>query len=220
MLENIFILPLEYVAKILYLKIYSLISNYGISLFILSIISNIFMIALMRLVSRFSDRESKMQEILIPQIQKIKSESKGEKRHRRISTLYKRYSYHPIMGMRSAVPVLAQLPFLFAAYVMLNNLEAIKGVSFLLVANLGEPDAILAGIHILPLLMTIVNIATALVTKEFSLREKLQANFIAVFFLVLLYNASSALIIFWTTNNLLLLIRTLTKHFTEKETKL
>lgn len=212
MLEYIFVTPLEYAAKALYLLIYNLTSNYGISLLILSVISNLLMIAAIKAVSRFADRETKIQKILQPQILKIKQESRGEEKHRRITRLYKRYSYHPIYNLRAAIPVFVQLPFLFAAYIMFSRLEAINGVSFLFIGNLKEPDAILAGINLLPFVMTAVNIITALITKDFTLKEKLQANVIAILFLVLLYGAPSALLLFWTTNNVLLLVRTLVKQ--------
>lgn len=209
MLEHILIKPLEYVARITYLSIYDLTLNYGLSLLVLSVVSYIFMSSIMRLVTRFSERETIIQNIINPQVKKIKMESNGVEQHQRIARLYKRYSYHPILSLRSVVPFLIQLPFLFAAYIMLNNLDVIRGVSFFVINDISKPDSLLFGINLLPFLMTIIYIITVLLTKKSNLRDKMQAMFVAVLFLAILYKASAALIIFWTMNNVLSLIRTI-----------
>jgi membrane protein insertase Oxa1/YidC/SpoIIIJ len=214
---NILTNALEMTAKFAYLKIYALTSNFGISLLLLSLVSSMLMILLMRAAKKYPERESKVQGIISPMISKIKNESRGEERHHRISELYRKYAYHPILGLRSAIPVLIQLPFLFAAYIMLSNLSELKGVGFLFVRNLGAPDALLQGNNILPFIMTVVNMTTAIITVSFSSRDKMQACVIALLFLVLLYSAPSALLVFWTMNNITLLIRTVAKQIMRRE---
>ncbi|MBQ7560342.1 MAG: YidC/Oxa1 family membrane protein insertase, partial [Synergistaceae bacterium] len=81
------------------------------------------------------------------------------------------------------------------------------GVSFFGIKDLSKPDALLAGINILPILMTFFNILATLTTKKFTKRERVQAFVIAALFLVMLYNAPSALLIYWTTNNFIMLLK-------------
>jgi membrane protein insertase Oxa1/YidC/SpoIIIJ len=52
--------------------------------------------------------------------------------------LYRRYRYHPILALRSALPLFFQLPFLFAAYHALNGLEELSGVSFWIINDLSK----------------------------------------------------------------------------------
>ena len=208
MLHDLFITPIAKISEFIYLTIYALIGNYGISLLLLSIFSSVCIYFLTKLFSLYPHREKQLQSILQPQIEKIKKESTGAERHYRISNLYKRYSYHPIKQLSSAVPIFIQLPFLLAAYFMLNNLDALKGVEFLLINDLSKPDGLLFNFNILPFIMTFVNVASAFLSRVFSNKQKGQALFIAFIFLVLLYNAPSALLIFWTMNNLIFLMRT------------
>ena len=200
--------PVRVATENVYLFIYAVTGNYGIALLVLSGLSFVLMSGLMAFVGKFAARETKLQEILGPQLRKIKQESRGRERHDRIAGLYRRYRYHPILALRSLVPVFVQLPFLFAAYFMLSELEDIHNQSFLFIRDLSAPDALLAGLNLLPILMTVANIGTALITRGFGTREKVQAGVIAVMFFVLLYSKSSALLLFWTTNNVISLTKT------------
>ena len=110
-----------------------------------------------------------------------------------------------------------QLPFLTAAYFMLDKLTDIVGQAWWLIDDLSSPDALLGGLNLLPLLMTVINIVGAFFIKDFSRRDKIQASVIAVLFLVLLYNASSALLIYWTCNNLWTTISILIKPIIPKK---
>ncbi len=216
MIKQLIFIPLAEIVKLVFLFFFHLTSNYFFSLLLLSLASSFVMIKCMKFFQFLSERETLIQKILSPQIRKIKEENVGGERHHKIAALYKKYSYHPILVLRSAAPVFVQLPFLLAAYYMLSNFEALKGVSFFFIKDLSTPDALVYKINILPFLMTAINIATAFVSNKFSQREKIQAIVIALFFLFLLYNANSAMVIFWTMNNLILLLRTALSRFSKE----
>jgi len=203
MFYKIFVYPFVYAIEKVYIAIYSFTSDYGISLLLLSLITSIVIFFLNKLFAIYPERERRIQEILVPQIARIKHESSGFERHARIKALYKRYSYNPIFAFRAIIPFIIQLPFLLAAYFMLSGLEALQGVSFLVIRDLSAPDRLAAGINLLPIAMTTVNALSALISPQLSKRDKVQALFVALVFLVLLYNASSALLIYWTMNNVL-----------------
>jgi membrane protein insertase Oxa1/YidC/SpoIIIJ len=213
MFYKVVILPAVWLISFIYFHLYSLTGNYGISLLCLSIVSSILILLFSKLFEPLVNREAEIQNIMAPQIQRIKRESKGEMRHRRISNLYQRYQYHPILAFRSAIHLIIQLPFLIGAYFMLSHLLALHGVSFLFFKDLSLPDGLLFGINLLPILMTVVNISTSFISPDFHLRERIQAICIAIFFFALLYSAASALLIFWTMNNLIFLGRTLIKRY-------
>jgi hypothetical protein len=103
------------------------------------------------------------------------------------------------------VPILSlllQIPFFIAAYQFLENLEALKGVSFWFIQDLSLADGLLGGVHFLPILMTLVNILTAFFyTRNGDKAELKQMLIVAVVFLVLLYNLPAALLLYWTMNN-------------------
>ena len=206
MIYDYTIYPIECVYKVIYLCFYSLVDSYGLALILLSIFTSCITHPLMKWASNISRDEKEVQKYLTPQLGKIKAELSGAEQHHTIQRLYKRYGYHPVMAVRSAIGVMLQLPFLMAAYYMLSNLDAIKGISWFLFKDLGQPDTLMAGLNVMPFVMTAVNLLSAYTTAGFTKKDKLQAFVIAGMFLVLLYGAPSALLIYWTFNNLWTLV--------------
>ena len=201
--------PLIMLLKYLYLAIVRVSGSYGASLLFLSLINSLIMLWLGNLIKRYPERESLVQSLMAPKLAEINKEKSPELKHKKTLDLYKKYGYHPILALRSAFPLLLQLPFLFAAYHALSNLGALQAKGFYFVADLSQPDALLWGINLFPILMTAINVITALITPGFGKKDKIQAFIIAALFLLLLYRAASALLIFWTTNNIIFFIRTL-----------
>ena len=205
-LYMITIYPLELIYKYIYLACVSVAGSYGVGLIVMSLVTFIVFVPLKGWAKKAADKERDIQDVLAPQIAKIQSESTGAERQERISKLYKRYSYHPVMAVRSAVGAGLQIPFLMAAYYMISNLKGLEGQSFWFVKDLSKPDALLFGLNLLPILMTLINFATTFTTKDMRKKDRIQAVVIALLFLALLYTAPSALLIYWTCNNILYLL--------------
>lgn len=197
------IFPIECVYKAVYLFLYNYVHDYGIALLCLSLFTYCITHPLQNWASRLQQDEKDLQNVLSVQIDRIKLQFKGVERHNAIKRLYRRYGYHPIMAVRSAIGVGLQIPFLMAAFYMLSDLPDLDGVQWLFLDNLKEPDHLFFEINILPFVMTFVNLLGAVTTKGFSLKDIKQAGIVAVVFLVLLYDAPSALLVYWTTNNFL-----------------
>ena len=197
-----FIFPIETGYRYLYQALHAVTGSYGVSLVLMSLLTTVLITPLMKYANRVQMKEREIQDVLYPQMEKIKAESVGGERHERISRLYRRYAYHPIYSIRSALGVFLQVPFLMGAYYMVRHFSGITGESFGAIADLSRPDGLLGGIHLLPLLMTVINMFSACITPGFGKKEIRQAWVIALLFLVLLYNAPSALLVFWTCNNL------------------
>lgn len=209
LLYEIFILPIEIIYRAIYLGSVELTGNYGLSILVLSAISAVAFIPLGRLAVGMQAGEKKVQQIMAPQIARIRRESRGAERQRRINNLYRRYGYHPLMAIRSAFGVALQIPFLTGAYYMILGLTQLQGQPCLMIADLSQPDGLLWGVNALPIVMTVVNIIATLTTPGLTRKDTLQAIIIAFFFLALLYSAASALLIFWTMNNVFFLLQNL-----------
>ena len=102
LLYEIFILPIEIIYRAIYLGSVQLTGNYGLSILVLSAVSAVAFIPLGRLAVGMQAGEKKVQQIMAPQLARIRSESKGAERQRRINRLYRRYAYHPLLAIRSA----------------------------------------------------------------------------------------------------------------------
>lgn len=212
-LYSLTIYPLELVYKYIYTFCASLTGSYGIGLVALSVCTVVIFTPLKRMASSAQNKEWELQDILQPQIQKISSECSGAERHERIAKLYRRYGYHPVMAIRSAFGVALQVPFLMAAYYMISGLTALQGHSFLFIKDLSQPDGLLSGVNLLPIVMTLVNFAAAFTSKDMRCKDRLQAMVVALLFLWLLYGAPSALLFYWTCNNVIYLMQNLVGMF-------
>lgn len=205
------IYPIECFYKVLYLALSEVLNSYGVALVFLSVVTYLLMRPLMNWAKKFQTDEKNIQAVLAPQLATIKENFSGAQQHEKIQRLYKRYAYHPVLAIRSAAGIILQLPFLMAAYFMLDGLIDIIGQSWWIISDLSEPDKLLGGVNLLPFLMTAINLVGAFLAKDFSGRDKFQSFIIAILFLILLYNAPSALLIYWTCNNLWTTIAILVK---------
>lgn len=209
-------LPLKTVIQAVYDGIQVIVHNKGSALFVLSIVTVMIMLPIEQTVRSVVAREKLIEAILSPQITRIRSSFKGRERNDAIKRLYQRYSYNPLSSIKSTLGILVQIPFLLAAYWMLSDYSALQNYHYSFIDDLSQPDRLLFGINLLPILMTVVNIATTAISR-FQKKEAIQATFIALFFLVLLYDAPSALLLYWTTNNVIHFLRALLKRLKEEK---
>ena len=94
--------------------------------------------------------------------------------------------------------------FLMGSYHMFRHYDAIRGVSFLFIADLGAPDGLLFGINLTPVLMLLSGIASIYATCG-SCREKKETALEWVFAIIsftALYTSPAALSLFWTFYNI------------------
>ena len=188
----------------------------GWAIVALSFICSFLMMPLMKAVAGVVKRETEYQNVILPQIAAIKEKFASDiDRNLHIQSLYSRYSYSPISAVKKVLPLFVQIPFLLLTYFMLKGTAQLSGVAFGLLTNLGEPDHLLSSftfvsnLHLLPLVMTGVNIVTVFGSPGFTKKDMTQAIGIALLFLVMLYTAPSALLLYWTLNNVITMVRTL-----------
>lgn len=209
MFSSFFITPLTAIFDVLYTFSLSITRSYGSALLLLSVLTSILMFPLGKWASKYVIAEKRMQSILAPQIAHINNTYKGKEKNSALSRLYKRYSYSPIYSFRLSLNILIQLPFLFGAYCFLDSYSELKNISFFIFKDLSVSDGLLLGINVMPFIMTIVNVAVAYLSPNFSKRDYIQSYVIALLFLFILYTASSALLIYWTCNNVVSLVKVL-----------
>jgi len=195
--------PIESILETLLVIFIALTGSTFWSIVVLAISVRLLTKPLEKITSVAVKNQAQFEGVLKPQLDAIKHELAGSQRHNAIARLYSRYAYHPIFAVRSLLGLLIQLPFFIAAYFMLSGFTGLSGVMIPVLGDLGSPDTLLLGrFHLLPFIMTFVNIL-ALVTLENSNRKSfLQGLVISFVFLVLLYESSLGLIIYWTTSNL------------------
>ncbi len=210
--------PLELVFELIYKTANQLIDNPGISIIALSLAMNFLVLPLYRRADAIQEEERDTEAKLNKWVTHIKKTFKGDERTMMLQTYYRQNNYSPAHSLRSAVSLFLEIPFFIAAYRFLSGLELLQGASLGPVADLSKPDTLLVigglTIHVLPILMTVVNIiSSAIFSKGYPLKTKIQLYAMAAVFLVLLYNSPSGLAFYWTLNNLFSLFKTIFYKF-------
>lgn len=207
--------PLQVLFEVIYSIANSLIGNMGLSIIALSVAMNFLVLPLYRRADAMQEQERDIEAKLEKGVSHIKKTFKGDERMMMLQTYYRQNNYKPTYVLRGATSLLLQIPFFIAAYNFLSSLEALSGVSFGLISDLSKPDGLLTvfglSINVLPILMTAINlISSAVYSKNYPLKTKIQLYVTALFFLVFLYNSPSGLVFYWTLNNAFSLLKTIT----------
>lgn len=211
-LYNIFIGPIQYLVEVVFATVFELTSSKILSILGVSLIINFLVLPLYRIADGVQEKERKKQKEMEPWVKHIRKTFKGDKRYMILSTYYRQNNYNPIYALRGSFSLLLQIPFFIAAYNFLSSNGLLRGTSFWLFSDLGEPDKLIMigsfAVNVLPILMTLINFVSGTIyTRDFPFKEKLQVYLTAVVFLVLLYNSPSGLVIYWILNNLFSLFK-------------
>ena len=213
--------PIWLLFEIIFRTIYKICNNPGLSILSVSIVMNILVLPMYLKSDALQDEERKKQKSMEYWVKKIRKTFSGDERFMILSEYYRQNDYQPYYVLKSSLSLLLQVPFFIAAYDFLSNLSILQGTSFLMIKDLGSPDALIPvgswHINLLPVLMTVINLSSAYVyTKNGTRKEKIQTVVFALVFLVLLYNSPAGLVFYWTLNNIFSLLKNIVMKMIER----
>ena len=207
-LNGLFIEPIKLIFEFIFTLSYRVTGNEGISIVVLSLVLNILLLPMYKKADEIQNKENELQKKMKPDVDFIKKTFSGDEQFMMLQTYYRQHNYKPIYALRSAISLFLQIPFFIAAYSFLSNLGELENEVFGPIANLSEPDHLLFGLNLLPILMTMVNIVSSMIyAKDQPLKSKIQLYLMALLFLVLLYDTRSALSLYYLLNNVFSLIK-------------
>lgn len=131
---------------------------------------------------------------------------RGRERFFYVRAVHRQHGYHPLSALAGSTDLLVQIVVFAIVYRFLSAHDALAGATFGPVADLAQPDALLGGANLLPLLMTAIN-AIAVWRYSQDVGRRAQGLALAALFLILLYASPSGLVLYWTSNNLFALLR-------------
>ena len=212
MLSTFLIGPLKLVFEIIFQLVYEMVLDPGICIIALSLVMNFLVLPLYRRADAVQEQARDQEAALAPGIAHIKKTFSGNEAFMMLQTYYRQNHYSPLNAFRGSVSLLLEIPFFMAAYQFLSHLDLLTGASFGPIRNLGAPDGLLVlgtlKLNALPILMTLVNFASAAIyLKGYPLKTKIRTYAIAVVFLVLLYDSPAGLVFYWTLNNVFSLLK-------------
>lgn len=177
--------------------------SYGLAIIAFTIIIRLL---LLPLNIKQTKSQAKMQ-IIQPEIKKIQDKYKNDpqKSQQEMMKLYKEHGANPMSG---CLPLLIQMPILFAMYYAFNQLN-LEGISFLWLRDLSKPDRF----YILPVLSTATTYLSSLMImpKGDNPQAKQTSTMntgMAIMMGFMSLNFKSALVLYWVINNLIQMTQT------------
>ena len=198
--------PLGLLFDAVYTFALRIVKSPGMSIVFLSLAINLLVLPMYNRADALQLEEGEEAARLKPGVSHIRKVFRGDERFMMLQTYYRQNHYKPYYALKGSLSLLLQIPFFIAAYNYLSGLQAIQGVAFGPIRDLGAPDGLIriggVAVHLLPILMTGINLVSgAIYTKGMPLKSKIQLYGMALIFLVLLYPSPSGLVFYWTLNN-------------------
>jgi YidC/Oxa1 family membrane protein insertase len=180
---------------------YNLVPNYGWVIIILSLLVRVILFPL----NQTSMRSMKAMQRVQPEMEAIRKKyaDKPQEMNKQVMLLYQKHKVNPLGG---CLPILVQMPVLFALYFSLMSAIDLRMAPFVgWIHDLSAPDTVghIGGfpIHVLPLIMTAVSVVQARSTPT-DPRQAMMTTLMPIMFLVFFYNMPSGLVLYWTVTNL------------------
>ena len=186
-----------------------LIPNYGIAIILLTLVVRIVFWPLTH-KSTVSMRKMSVVQPLIKEIQ-AKYKDNPQKIQQETLQLYRQYKVNPFS---SCLPMLIQIPIFIALFTVLRSAVELRFAGFLWIADLSQPENLLAGI--LPVPLNILPILTALtmgLQTHLSpgagdpAQKKMMTWMMPAMLLFMFYSMPSALCLYWTVSQVLSIVQ-------------
>lgn len=170
--------------------------DYGVAIILATVLIRIIILPL-----TFSQTRAikKMQE-LQPEQQRIQKQFKGDP-ERLNQEMMKLWKEHKINPASSCLPLLIQLPILWAFFRALTRLDVLQGAGFLWIASLGEPDKL----YILPVLAGVTTFWQSRISPPSGMGAGTQQTMTYVMPLFIIWLSArfpAGLSLYWVVSNL------------------
>jgi YidC/Oxa1 family membrane protein insertase len=176
--------------------------NWGWSIILVTVIINILLLPL-----KYSSLKSmRKMSLVAPEMQAINDRYKGlslkdpkmQNKNQEVMELYKKHGINPAGG---CLPLVLQMPFLFAFYAVLSVAIELRQANWLWIPDLSQPETL--AIRVLPLVM----IGTQFLLQRMTPMtggdptQQRMMMFMPLMFGFMFYGASSGLVLYWLTGN-------------------
>ena len=184
--------------------LFALTHNYGIAIILLTIIVKV---VFWPVTHKGTESMKKMKDIQ-PELTKMREKFKGDpkKIQEKQMLLYREHGVNPVAG---CLPMLIQMPVFIALFTVLRSAVELRFQSFLWIADLCEPEGLLAGVlpfpagglNILPLVMTGTMVLQQKLTPTAGdPQQQKMMQFMPLMMLFIFYNMASALVLYWSVS--------------------
>lgn len=203
---EIILSPIIFLIEKYYLLLVSTLTLPGLSIILLSLSISIILIPFLRIARIYEDKINLKINFIENNVKEIPSSYKGEERFRAIEKIYEENSFHPIQNISRGLSLYLILPVLISAYIFFINNNNIFDVEVLGMINLSEPDKLIKGINVLPILIFFINYLDS--TFRYSKIASGQNIYLFMSFAicVLIYSMPSCMTLYWATSSMFSLL--------------
>ena len=178
--------------------------GYGVAVILLTVIVKL----LFWPVTHKGTESMKRMQALQPELKKLREKYKKDpkKLQEKQMLLYREHKVNPLAG---CIPMVIQIPVFIGLFTVLRSAVELRYARFLWIADLSEPEGLLAGVipfpasglNILPLLMTATMVLQQRLTPTAGdpQQQKMMA-FMPVMMLFIFYTMPSGLVLYWSVS--------------------
>lgn len=175
----------------------------GVSILVLSLTFSLLLLPLQKKGMQIEQRVTAKMQRVRQEVEIVRqSGRRGEALFNETELIYARNNWHPIYSIATAAGFAAMLPVLISSIILFHKWPDTIGASFLVINDLSQPDHILSGLNVLPLLMFAITFADALLRYPNDKGARVRFLAISVALLVMVYSMPSGLVLYWIGNNL------------------
>ncbi len=172
------------------------------------IVVNVLLAPVYHQMEQHSRRSRAARDAALAEARRLKRHFRGRERYFYVRTAHRQHGYRPLAAALGSADLFVQILVFATVYRFVSALPDVHGVAFGPIGDLAQPDGLLGGINLLPLVMTGLN-ALSVIAYSGDRGRRMQGWLLAAVFLVLLYGSPSGLVLYWATNNLFSLLRNL-----------
>ena len=210
---HVLLFPIVWVMGQILRLLMALLGSPGPAIVALSLVMTVLTWPLQRLGARHEGRVRGTLLAMEPQLAEARRRYKGEERFHAIDAIYTEHRWHPIKATMTATGFLISVPLLISSLLLLIDHPALRGQPFLAIADLSQPDRLLAlggiAINLLPIAMSAIAILDARLNPAMDAGTRRKFYVVSVALLALTYAMPAAVILYWLSNNLWALLQTL-----------
>jgi YidC/Oxa1 family membrane protein insertase len=176
----------------------SFIGNFGLAIILLAILLKLPFMPL----SIYSRKQMLHYQHYLPTINKIRLKYRQDMQmqHQELMKFYAEHNISPTTQIVGCLPLLIQLPIMFALYKVLGSYLALYQAPFLgWIIDLSSKDPF----YVLPILMGLTMIWQQQVTPAGDGKQRVMMIFLSVFMTIVFANFPAGLVLYWLVNNVL-----------------
>jgi YidC/Oxa1 family membrane protein insertase len=180
------------------------IRNYGWTIVVVTILINFLLLPLkitnVKSMKKMSELQPQVQQIQAKYTNMPMRDPRRQQQQAEMMELYNKNGVNPLGG---CIPMLLQMPFLFAFYKVLTVAIEMRGAQWLWVADLSQPETM--SLRILPLATIVTQFIMQKMTPVQPGADPQQQKIMQLMplmFIFIFWNVASGLVLYWFTGNL------------------